>query len=186
MKKSKTKNTIIGLIVLCAAIVVIYFAIVNIPKGDDKVVMTAAAKELTKNFETNYPPTPREVVKEYAEITKCFYDSETTEDQINGLAKMMRLLQDDELNANQTFDDYMASLRAEILQYRDQGKSIASYSVSPSTEVKYANNEYGSLSTLYLTFNMRTNGVIGKVEEEFILRQDSEGHWKILGWQLAE
>ena len=186
MKKNKTKNTIIGLVVLCAAIVVIYFAIVNIPKEDEKVVMTAAAKQLTKNFETGYPPTPREVLKEYAEITKCFYDGETTEDQINSLARMGRLLQDDELNANQTFDDYLAALRAEILQYRDQGKSIASYSVSPSTEVKYATNENGSLSTLFLTLNTRTNGVIGKVKEEFILRQDQEGHWKILGWQLAD
>ncbi len=186
MKKNRTKNTILGLVALCAAVIVVYFAIVNIPKNEEKVVMTPAAKELTQNFETNYPPTPREVVKHYAEITKCYYDPETTEDQIVGLSKMMRQLFDDELLANQSYDDYLASLKAEILQYRDQGKTIASYSESTSTEVKYTNNEYGSLATLFLTFNMRTNGVIGKVKEEFILRQDEDGHWKILGWQLAE
>ncbi len=186
MKKSRTKNTIIGLIAICAAIVVIYFAIVNIPKGEDKVVMTNAAKELTQNFETNYPSTPREVVKQYAEITKCYYDPETTEDQIVELSKMMRMLFDDELVANQTYDDYLSSLKAEILQYRDKEKTIASYSVSSSTEVKYTNNEYGSLASLYLTLNTREKGVIGKVKEEFLLRLDSDGHWKILGWQLAE
>ena len=185
MKKSRTKNTIAGLIAICAAVIVVYFAVVNIPKEEEKVVMTDAAKELTQNFDTNYPATPREVIRHYAEISKCFHQEETTEEQINALAKKMWQLFDDELKSNQTFDDFYAGLRAEILQYRDGNRIIASYSVSSSTDVKYQTNEYGSLATLFLTFNMRNDGVIQGIKEEFILRQDDDGHWKILGWQSA-
>jgi len=186
MKKNRTKNTIIGLTAICAAIIVIYFAVVNIPKTEEKIVMTDAAKELTQNFETNYPSTPREVLKHYGEISKCFYQEDTTEEQIGKLAKMMWQLFDEELKQNQTYDDYIAGLRAEILQYRDKGKSISSYGVSSSTDVKYSDNEYGRMATLFLTFNMRENGRINRIKEEFILRRDAEGHWKILGWQLSD
>ncbi len=186
MKKSKTRNTVIGVAAICAAIVVVYFAIVNIPKGKETVVMTETAKELAHNFDTDYPSTPREVMKHYAQITKCFYLQDTTEEQIEELAKMMRKLFDDALLATQTEEEYLQSLKAEILQYRDASKMVSSYSVSSSTDVKYNDNQYGSLATMFITFNMRENGMINQIREEFMLRQDNEGHWKILGWQLAE
>ena len=92
---------------------------------------------------------------------------------------------DDELVANQSFDDFYDALRSEIAVYRDKNKIVSSYSVSSSTDVKYENNEYGSMASLYLSLSVRENGVIDVVKEHFILRQDEEGHWKILGWVLA-
>ncbi len=186
MKKSKTRNTVIGVAAICAAIVVVYFAIVNIPKGKETVVMTEAAKELAQDFDKNYPATPREVMKHYSQISKCYYLPDTTEEQINSLGRMMRKLFDDELLSTQTEEEYLQSLRAEVLQYRDASKMISSYAVSSSTDVTYNDNEYGSLATMVVTFNMRENGIINPVREEFMLRQDNEGHWKILGWQLAD
>ena len=186
MKKNKTRNTILTVAAICAAVVVVYFAIANIPKTEESVVMTETAKELAQNFDTSYPSTPREVMKHYAQITKCFYMEDTTEEQIDELAKMMRKLFDDELLATQTDEEYLRSLKAEILQFREASKIISSFSVSSSTDVRYSDNEYGSLATMILTLNMRENGRINQVREEFLLRQDSDGHWKILGWQLSE
>ena len=97
----------------------------------------------------------------------------------------MRQLFDDELNANQSFDDFYDSLRSEIAVYRDKNKIVSSYSVSSSTDVKYTNNEYGSLASLYLTLNVREDGTINKIKEQFVLRQDAAGHWKILGWEYV-
>ncbi|MCR5651731.1 MAG: hypothetical protein K6F86_11180 [Lachnospiraceae bacterium] len=186
MKKSRTRNTILSVAAICAAIVVVYFAIANIPKTEETVVMTETAKELAQNFDTSYPATPREVMKHYAQITKCFYMEDTTEEQIEELAKMMRKLFDDELLATQTDEEYLKSLKAEILQYREASKIVSSFSVSSSTDVRYSDNEYGSLATMMLTLNMRENGRINQVKEEFLLRQDGDGHWKILGWQLSD
>ena len=186
MKKNNTRNTIIGLVILAAAVLAIFLLAINTPdKQADSVQITAATKQLAKNYDTAYPSTPRTVVSEYGEITKCFYASDTTEDQIKDLAVQMRQLFDDELVAYQSFDDFYDALRSEIAVYRDKNKIVSSYSVSSSTDVKYENNEYGSMASLYLSLSVRENGVIDVVKEHFILRQDEEGHWKILGWVLA-
>lgn len=187
MKKNNTRNTIIGLVILGVAVLVIFLLAINTPdKEADTVQITEATKQLAKNYDTAYPSTPRTVVSEYAEITKCFYASDTTEDQIKELAEQMRQLFDDELVANQSFDDFYDALRSEIAIYRDKNKIISSYSVSSSTDVKYDTNEYGSMATLYLSMNVREDGVINTIKEQFILRQDQDGHWKILGWVLAD
>ncbi|MBQ7584391.1 MAG: hypothetical protein IJT24_07240 [Lachnospiraceae bacterium] len=186
MKKNSTRNTIIGLVLLAAAVLVIFLLAINTPdKKADSVQITAATKQLSKNYETAYPSTPRTVVTEYAEITKCFYASDTTEDQIRELAEQMRQLFDDELAANQSFDDFYNALRSEVAVYRDKNKIVSSYSVSSSTDVKYDENEYGSMAYLYLSLNIRENGVINTIKEKFVLRKDEAGHWKIVGWVLA-
>ena len=186
MKKNNTRNTIIGLVLLAVAVLVIFLLAINTPdKEADKVKITPATKQLSKNYDTAYPSTPRTVLTEYAEITKCFYDTETTEGQIKDLAEQMRRLFDDELVANQSFDDFYNSLRSEVAVFRDKNKIVSSYSVSSSTDVKYDKNEYGSMATLYLSLNVRENGVIDTIKERFVLRQDDEGHWKIVGWVLA-
>ncbi|MBQ8955753.1 MAG: hypothetical protein IJ075_02180 [Lachnospiraceae bacterium] len=186
MKKNNTKNTIIGLVILAIVVLVIFILAVNTPKeAPESVKITAATKQLAKNYETDYPSTPRSVVTEYAEITRCFYASDTEESQIKDLATQMRQLFDDELVANQSFDDFYDSLISEIAVYRDKNKVVSSYSVSSSTDVKYAQNEYGSLATLYLSMNVREDGNINKIREQFVLRQDDAGHWKIYGWVPA-
>ena len=173
MKKNNTRNTIIGLVILGVAVMVIFLLAINTPdKEADSVKITEATKQLAKNYETAYPSTPRTVLSEYAEITKCFYASDTTEDQIRELAEQMRQLFDDELVANQSFDDFYDALRSEIAIYRDKNKIVSSYSVSSSTDVKYDDNEYGSMATLYLSMNVRENGVIDTIKEQFVLRQD--------------
>ena len=186
MKKNNTRNTIVGLTLLAVAVFAIFMLAINTPdKAAETVKITAATKQLNKNYDTAYPSTPRTVITEYAEITKCFYDQETTEEQLRDLAEQMRKLFDSELAANQSFDDFYNALRSEVAVYHDKNKIVSSYSVSSSTDVKYDTNEYGSLATLYLSLNIRENGVINTIKEPFVLRQDEEGHWKILGWVLA-
>ena len=52
--------------------------------------------------------------------------------------------------------------------------------------MKQETNEYGTLATLYLTLNVRDDGAINKIKEQFLLRQDKDRHWKIVGWVLAD
>ena len=90
-KQNSTAKTVIGLVILAVAVLVIFILAINTPdKNADTVKITAATKQLTKNYAKDYPATPKAVVTEYAEITKCFYDPETNEDQITGLATQMR------------------------------------------------------------------------------------------------
>ena len=45
-----------------------------------------------------------------------------------------------------------------------------------------------SCARLYCTFNLKQTGSTGTMAsmEQFVLREDEDGHWKILGWELAE
>ena len=65
---------IIGLILVAA--VAGYAVSLNrrkaVAEADTQV--TAVQKVLMRDLERNYPPSPKEVVKYFAEITKCFYN----------------------------------------------------------------------------------------------------------------
>ena len=57
MKKNNTRNTIIGLVLLAVAVLVIFLLAINTPdKEADKVKITPATKQLSKNYDTAYPP----------------------------------------------------------------------------------------------------------------------------------
>ena len=52
------------------------------PGGAEDVEITAVQNVLLRNLERDYPPTPKEVVRYFAEITKCFYNEKYTEKQM--------------------------------------------------------------------------------------------------------
>ena len=184
-KKKMTKGgkaffTVLGLAI---AALIVYIAIIKIPKTEPAVQLTDAQNALTEDFDNDYPATPREVVRAYAQITKCFYEDDTTADQVDRLSVMIRKLFDDQLNANQSLDSFKENLNSEIDTYKKDKRSISSYSVSSSTDVKYSTTSDGEMASLYCTFNVKNGTRIVQDKEQFILRKDKDGHWKILGWR---
>ena len=148
--------------------------------------MTAVQEILARNLETNYPPTPKEVLKFYSEITRCFYGEEYTEEELERLASFSRELFDDELVANQTDEQYLSALKMDIDSWKKDKKVISSYSVSSSTDVQeYSYGGY-EWAQLYCTYSIRMGTNIAPIQEHFIMRKDSKGHWKILGWELVQ
>ena len=64
----------------------------------DKVVQNdELAYLVARNISDNYPESVRDVVKLYARITKEYYDSDISEEDIEKLGHQARLLFDDEL-----------------------------------------------------------------------------------------
>ena len=88
-------------------------------------------KALSRNLQSNYPPSPREVVKYFSEITQCFYNEEHTDEELKDLALKMREIYDDELVANQTEEEYLDLLKKDIDEYRLNGRSISGYPLLP-------------------------------------------------------
>ncbi|MDE6844547.1 MAG: hypothetical protein K2J99_02095 [Lachnospiraceae bacterium] len=151
------------------------------------VESTAVQKVLQKDLERSYPPTPKEVVKYYADITKCFYNEEYTEEELEQMAVKIQGLYDAELIANKTQEDYLTDLRSEIVDMKNNDWTISGYVLSSSVDVEeFTENGY-SCARLYCTFSVKqsTNGTV-RTMEQFVLRKDDDGHWKILGWELVE
>lgn len=188
-RSSGGKIVIIALIL--AAIVLGYFYYLghrDRQQTEETVAATVVQSVLLRDLEHNYPPTPKEVVKYYSEITECFYNEEYTDEELTQLAAKIQHLYDAELVANKTQEQYMEDLRNEIAEMRGKKYTIASYEVSASTDVEYFTQDGFSCARLYCTYYLRqpSNGTRVASLERFVLREDEDGHWKILGWELVE
>lgn len=187
MKKKKSGKIFIFISLLACVIVGLFFYLTNRTKDVEEGAakkMTNVQEVLSRNLDTNYPSTPKEVLKYYSEITRCFYGEEYTEDELVKLAKKSRNLFDAELLFNQTDEQYLNALKADIATYKEEGRVISSYSVSASTDVtEYSYGGY-EWAQLYCIYNIRVKTQITPIQERFLMRRDEQGHWKIVGWDL--
>ena len=189
MKKKKQQNPIKIMIlgVIMAVMVLIYYF--HLSKHTAKVSeakrLTEVDEVLLRNISTDYPPSPKEVVKYYAQITTCFYDGNYSDEQLRELAARSRELFDDELKGTQTDEDYLLDLKVDIDYYEQHNLKISSYATSSSVDVEYSKTPDGELASLYCLFNIREGTTLKSSNHLFILRKDPKGHWKILGWTLA-
>lgn len=191
MKSSKVAKTVIIVVVLAAIILAYYYYLGHRTKRqevEEAVVATVVQSVLMRDLEHNYPPTPKEVVKYYAEITECFYNETYSDAELVQLANKIQTLYDAELVANKTQEQYMEDLRNDISEMKGKQLTIASYEVSASTDVEEFTQDGYSCARLYCTFYLRQPGNGSRVAslERFILRKDEDGHWKIFGWELVE
>lgn len=189
--KKKQQNPLklmILAIIIVAIVVSYYFHLSNKTqvKAEPAKSITETDEVLLRNLDTDYPPSPKEVVKYYAQITKCFYDGGYTDEQLRKLAVKSREMFDDELRATQTDDEYYSSLKSSIADYAAKNIRISSYSTSASVDVEYNSTNNGEMASLYCLYNLRNGTTLMSSNHEFILRKDSVGHWKILGWNLAK
>ena len=189
MKRFKTPRGAFFLFLAIGCVLLAYYLInvrIEKSKPEDYVQLTAIQEVLSRNLDTNYPQTPKEVIKYYSEITKCFYNEEHTEEELYALAMQAQKLYDHDLVANKTEDQYLQDLKSEIQTFKEKDYYISSYGTSSSTDVYDFTEDGYKFSRLYCTYNIRVGTVIQPIEEIFLLRMDLEGHWKIYGWDLVE
>lgn len=197
MADSKKKNgqnangikvLIIGLVLICLVAGYYYYLSNKRQKAMEETPAKATAVEeaLAYNFERNYPPTPKEVVKLYCQMTQCFYNEEYTEEEFVQLALQIRNLYDDELIAAKTENQYIEDLRWDVNQLRNQEIVISSYATSASTDVEEYTKGGFKWAKLYCSFTLRKGTYVDSTNEVFLLRKDDAGHWKIYGFKLAD
>ena len=147
---------------------------------------TKVEKMINRDLEKDYPPSPREVVKLYSDILECYYGESYTEDELHLLAGKARQLLDQELLDNNEETEFLKALKDEIAEYKEAKRKIfASYVCSPD-EVEYYNYEDEKWAKVKAVYSMRAEDTFFKTYEEYALRQDADGRYKIFGWQLAE
>lgn len=185
--KAKSIKIIIVALVLAALVMGYYYYLSNKSKTakEEIVQITTVQNVLMRDLEDYYPPSPKEVLKYYSDITQCFYNEEYTDEELEQLALKIQELYDDELVANKSQEDYMKDLRDEIADMKIKKCTISSYQVSASTDVEFYSEGDDSYAKLYCTYNMYQAGTPISSKEQFVLRKDENEHWKILGWELV-
>lgn len=152
----------------------------------EEASMTAVETVLSRNMEYDYPSTPKEVLKYYNEIQKCFYNENCTEEEIEALANRARELYDAELLENNELGTYLTRLKAEIKDYKDKKKTITSVAVAASTNVERFEQDGYEFARIYCGYNVREGSSNEQIREVFLLRKDENKRWKIYGWEAAD
>lgn len=180
----------IGIAVICMVTLVVgYYAYLSrrndSVQADDNVELSEVQAIISKNFTKEYPATPRAVVKWYNRIITAYYNEDFTQEELEKMADQARMLMDDELLKYNPKDTYLASLTLEIEDYHNRSRTIVSSTISDSKEVQYKTvngYECAFLSTYYF---IREGSSYTRTYEDFCLRKDSDGNWKILTWRLS-
>ena len=185
-----TKGMVI-LVFLVLLVLGYYFYLSNrsMPEKTEEIsveTMTVSQKVLSRNLETNYPPSPREVVKYFSEITECYYNEEHTDEELRDLGLKMREIYDDDLVANQTEEMYLSLLKSDVEEYKQNNRTISSFSPSSSVDVETFTKDGYECAKLYCVYDINQDGLLYQTTLCFILRKDEDAHYKIYGWKAVK
>lgn len=186
----KYGRTIIVIAVLVALGLGYYYYLANKDTGKDATDIAADTSEvsvlISKDIMTNYPESPKDVVNLYARITKAYYDTSLTNEQIEALGKQARLMFDDELKNTQTDADFYEKLKEDIGNYNSTKTRISSYVIQSAAKTKYSTFKDRQYASIALVYYLRQGDKLIDSPTKFTLRKDDDGHWKILFWELTE
>ena len=185
------KNAIrIGIFVIVAAALIVgyyfYLSHGRTTKEETPAKKTELEKVLTVDFVKNYPETPREVMKWYNRIIKLYYDSETEDTMVDALCDQAMMLLDDELVSNNPRDNYIASVRADIADYKQRSRKIVSTEVCDTNDVVYKKRRGDSMAYVQTHYFIAEGSDYENTYQKYALRKDDNGRWKILAFQLTD
>ena len=185
----KNKTTRITLIVVIGIVFIVgYYAFLSNRSREQKAEATISTVQnvLSRSLELDYPPTPKEVIKYYNEIVKCFYNEDCTEEEIEALGNKARELYDEELLANNEQEVYLMNLKADIQDYKNNKRRISSTSVASSANVEEFEQDGYKFARIMCGYNITENGTNIPSGQVYLLRKDENQHWKIYGWEPVD
>lgn len=181
----------IGIVsICCIAIIVGYYYYLSVRSAatasSNQVELSEVEYILSKDFNKDYPATPRAVVKMYNRIITALYAQEYTDKEFEQIADQLRMLLDEDLLGFNPRDMYIKNLSNEVTEYHNRNKVILNSSVCDTNDVTYATvkgDECAYVSAYYFT---REASSFARTYEDFCLRKDDSGKWKILTFKLSE
>lgn len=191
MKKNGTK--VFTLVIFLIALVALgyYIHLSNEAPGHQDAA-TNSEKEILLNYdmENNYPKTVRETVKLHCKYLKYVYSEgftkDATDDDLFTMNQQIRKLFDEELLEMNSPDEQLEGLKNEIAMYNANKQRFVSYTLAEASQIEYNTENGVEYAKMKVTIAMTIDGASLSVDEEYILRQDTEGRWKILGWQAVQ
>ena len=109
-----------------------------------------------------------------------------SDEDLSVLASQARLLFDDELKSKQTDAEYLESLKQDIADYKKVNRYISDFKLEGSSNVKYKTLNGQKYATILGLYYIREGSRLEYSYTKFTLREDAQGHWKLLYWELAD
>ena len=193
MKKKSGGAGVVAVILIAVVIVAAFVLVLRFrPRSaEDTTEVSEMDTLLNIDIAENYPSTPREVMKLYNRYIVCLYgagDGKMNDAQMQALGGKLRELYDEELLGENPQEINLQSLEEEIGSYREDGKVIIQANVCGSNDVDYVDIDEGSGAFVEVSYFMRgaSDPKFTRTYQQFLLRKDAEGDWKILGFKQID
>lgn len=183
----KTRIVILAIVIVAAICTAFYIVNNNSKKESAKEAeLTEIQKITTRNMEKDYPATPREVIKFYNRIIKCYYGRQYSDDELEQLADQALSMFDDDLLKKNEKESYIESVKSDAAQYEEDNKSISQTDVCDSNDVKYMTDNGDDIAYVTASYFIKNDSSYTKTYQEYVLRKDDDGDWKILTFYKIE
>ena len=183
----KTRIVILAIVIVAAICTTFYIVNNNSKKESAKEAeLTEIQKITTRNMEKDYPATPREVIKFYNRIVKCYYGRQYSDDELEQLADQALSMFDDDLLKKNEKESYIESVKSDAAQYEEDNKSISQTDVCDSNDVKYMTDNGDDIAYVTASYFIKNGSSYTKTYQEYVLRKDGDGDWKILTFYKIE
>lgn len=183
----KTRIVILAIVIVAAICTAFYIVNNNSKKESAKEAeLTEIQKITTRNMEKDYPATPREVIKFYNRIVKCYYGRQYSDDELEQLADQALSMFDDDLLKKNEKESYIESVKSDAAQYEEDNKSISQTDVCDSNDVKYMTDNGDDIAYVTASYFIKNGSSYTKTYQEYVLRKDGDGDWKILTFYKIE
>ena len=186
--KKKSFGVIIFFLVIGIGVVGLYYYFLThkSDKGENLIEKkTAVEKLIDMDLDVYYPATVNTVMETYSKLCEAFYNEDYTDDEFKQLMSQYRKLLDEELLEKNPESSQLTLMTQDVEQFRKDKKNIISYRFIDDQSNKESEIDGRSYATVTLSIGVKKDASsVETTEENFILRKDSKGRWKILGWKL--
>jgi hypothetical protein len=180
--KLSPKSLIIGVIFVALILGYYYYLTnLNVKKVDDNDKLGKVDMVITENLDRNYPKTPRELIKFYTSIQKCYYNEEYEEEDLEKMADQARKLFDEELLAENPYDQFLKNLKTEVASYHTDGKTL-NVTIPDTKDIVMWEDGTQKLAYVPCIYYVREGASYSTSFQTYVCRKDADGNWKILGW----
>lgn len=187
--RSKNAKALTLITAVLVVVVILYANLLSRKEAENKkeIITTPSVVEqiLNKDYKNNYPASVREVVRTYFKVIENLYNEDLSEDDFIDLADVERLMMDDVLLEENSYSDFMTRLKSEVKDCKDSKTRIGSWEVEKNNQIQYwyhDNYRYASIKATVQLIGQNTQ----RVDEKFILKENEDGRWKIIGWVNAD
>ena len=116
---------------------------------------------------------------------KCFYNEPLSDEQLNGLAGQARILFDTELLKRNPLESYLVALEAEIAEYHEKKRTISTITLQDYEDIRFETKGEYNTASLLSCYRMSEGTQTLKSNLRYYLREDEEGRWRILFWEVS-
>lgn len=185
MKKFRVTIVVLILVVLG----LVYYAYLSGKETPTPAESVTEVSELDKliarDLDADYPNTPRKVLDFYSQITVCFYEEGLTDENLQKLCDQSVKLFDAELLLVNPESTFLENTKAEIEEFRAIERKITDYVLEETNQIEYYKEDGRECAKISVKYFLYDESGFSRTYEDFLMRKDENGRWKILGWQMT-